>query len=101
MNLKPLFEPRTLAVIGVSAANERHPANVIFEKNNHRYPVEVFGVNPKGGKLHDEPLFERIGDVPKKIDLAVIAARADFVPDILAQCIDAAVAGRWERRSTR
>ncbi|NLX52231.1 MAG: CoA-binding protein [Deltaproteobacteria bacterium] len=91
MNLKPLFEPRTLAVIGVSAANERHPANVIFEKNNHRYPVEVFGVNPKGGKLHDEPLFERIGDVPKKIDLAVIAARADFVPDILAQCIDAGV----------
>ncbi|MBP7764006.1 MAG: CoA-binding protein [Deltaproteobacteria bacterium] len=91
MNLKPLFEPRTLAVIGVSSTNERHPANVIFEKNNHRYPVEVFGVNPRGGKLHDEPLFERIGDVPKKIDLAVIAARADFVPDILAQCIDAGV----------
>ena len=59
MNLKPLFEPRTLAVIGVSSTNERHPANVIFEKNNHRYPVEVFGVNPRGGKLHDEPLFER------------------------------------------
>ena len=34
MNLKPLFEPRTLAVIGISSANERHPANVIFEKNN-------------------------------------------------------------------
>ncbi|HQK99135.1 MAG TPA: CoA-binding protein [Smithellaceae bacterium] len=91
MNLKPLFEPRTLAVIGISSANERHPANVIFEKNNHRYPVEVFGVNPKGGKLHDEPLYERLVDIPKKIDLAVIAARADFVPDILTECIRAGV----------
>jgi len=50
MNLKPLLEPKTMAVIGVSATNERHPANVIYDKNNHRYPVEVFAVNPKGGR---------------------------------------------------
>ncbi len=91
MNLKPLFEPKTLAVIGLSSTNERHPANVIFDKNNHRYPLKVFGVNPKGGKLHDEPLYERVGDIPTKIDLAVIAARAEFVPDIIAQCIKAGV----------
>lgn len=91
MNLKPLFEPRTLAVFGVSATNERHPANVIFEKNNHRYPVEVFGVNPKGGTLHGEPLYGRVADIPKKIDLAVIAARAEFVPGIITECIKAGV----------
>lgn len=91
MNLKPLFEPRTMAVIGVSAANDRHPANVIFDKNNHRYPVEVFGVNPGGGKLHGEPLYESIADIPRKIDLAVIAARAQFVPDIIAACIESGV----------
>jgi acetyltransferase len=91
MNLKPLFEPKTLAVIGVSSTNERHPANVIFDKNNHRYPVDVYGVNPKGGKLHDAILYPRVSDIPKKIDLAVIAARAEFVPDIIAGCIDAGV----------
>lgn len=91
MNLKPLFEPRSLAVIGVSSTNERHPANVIFDKNNHRYPLDVYGVNLKGGKLHDEPLYERVADIPKKVDLAVIAARAEYVPDLIAQCIDAGV----------
>ena len=91
MNLKPLFEPKTLAVIGVSSTNKRHPANVIFDKNNHRYPVDVYGVNPKGGKLHDAILYPRVSDIPKKIDLAVIAARAEFVPDIIAGCIDAGV----------
>ena len=91
MKLKPLFEPRTMAIFGVSATQERHPANVIFEKNLHRYPVEVFAVNPKGGKLHDTTLYQQIADVPEKIDLAVIAARAGLVPDILTQCIGAGV----------
>ena len=91
MNLKPLLEPKTMAVIGVSATNERHPANVIYDKNNHRYPVEVFAVNPKGGRLHDEKLYSRIIDLPGKIDLAVIAARAEFVPDVFTQCIKAGV----------
>ncbi|HQP27779.1 MAG: CoA-binding protein [Syntrophales bacterium] len=91
MNLNPLLEPKTMAVIGVSATNERHPANVIFDKNNHRYPVEVFAVNPKGGQLHEETLYARIGDLPKKIDLAVIAARAEFVPAVFTQCIKAGV----------
>jgi len=91
MNLKPLLEPKTMAVIGVSATNERHPANVIFDKNHHRYPVQVFAVNPKGGQLHDETLYARISDLPQKIDLAVIAARAEFVPDVFTQCIKAGV----------
>ncbi|MDD4860842.1 MAG: CoA-binding protein, partial [Smithellaceae bacterium] len=91
MNLKPLFEPKTMAVIGISATNDRHPANVVFAKNNHRYPVEVFAVNPKGGKLHAETIYPSVADIPKKIDLAVIATRAELVPDVMAECIGAGV----------
>jgi acetyltransferase len=91
MDLKPLFEPKTMAVIGVSLNNDRHPANVIFDKNNHRYPVQVFAVNPKGGAVHNEKIFPHLSDIPKKIDLAVIATRAEYVPDVLADCIKAGV----------
>ncbi|MHB8138519.1 MAG: CoA-binding protein [Smithellaceae bacterium] len=91
MDLKPLFEPKTMAVIGISSSNDRHPANVIFNKNNHRYPVEVFGVNPKGGILHDARLYPRVADIATKIDLAVIATRAELVPDVMADCIQAGV----------
>lgn len=91
MDLKYLFEPRTMAVIGISATNDRHPANVIFAKNNHRYPVQVYAVNPKGGKLHDDKIYPRVADIPKKIDLAIIATRAEFVPDVMADCIKAGV----------
>jgi len=82
-----------MAVIGVSLQNDQHPANVIFRKNLLRYPVKVFPVNPQGGVLQGETVFKQISAIPEKIDLAVIAARADQVPGILSQCIEAGVGG--------
>jgi acetyltransferase len=93
MNLKPLFSPQSIAVIGVSRANDRHPANVIYGKLRLRYPVKVYPVNPKGGEIQRETIYPDVGDIPDKIDLAVIAARAEFVPAILARCIQAEVGG--------
>ncbi len=91
MNLKDLFEPKTMAVIGVSAANDRHPANVIYDKNKNRYPLEVYAVNPKGGTLHGDAIYPGVGDIPEKIDLAVIATRAELVPAVMSDCARAGV----------
>jgi acyl-CoA synthetase (NDP forming) len=91
VDLKPIFEPQTLAVFGVSASNYRHPANEIFNKNLLRYPVRVYGVNPHGGSSNGEPIYRSILDVPEQIDLAVIAVRADLVPEVMIQCIKAKV----------
>lgn len=93
MNFDPLFKPETVAVIGVSRNNDRHPANVIYNKLHLRYPVKVFAVNPQGGSILREPIYPSIADVPRKVDLAVIAAKAEFVPNILEQCIAAGVGG--------
>jgi acyl-CoA synthetase (NDP forming) len=82
-----------MAVIGVSLKNSRHPANVIYNKNNLRYPVKVFPVNPRGGVLQGEKVFSSISEIDQRIDLAVIAARAEHCPDILSDCIQAGVGG--------
>jgi acyl-CoA synthetase (NDP forming) len=91
MDLKPLFEPRTMAVFGVSASNYRHPANEIFNKNLLRYPIGVYGVNPRGGTINGQPIHRNISEVPEEIDMAVIAVRADLVPDVITECIRAKV----------
>jgi acetyltransferase len=93
MDFRALFQPSTMAVIGVSLQKDQHPANVIFRKNHLRYPVKVFAVNPKGGSLQGETVFKNISDIPEKVDLAVIAARADHVPDILSECIACGTGG--------
>ena len=93
MNFRPLFKPKSMAVIGVSLKNDRHPANVIYNKTLLRYAVETFPVNPRGGILQGEKVFKCISDIPHKIDLAVIATRAEHTPDILNDCIQSGVGG--------
>jgi acyl-CoA synthetase (NDP forming) len=93
LDFKPLFNPRTIAVFGVSLTNDRHPANVIYNKILLRYPVKVYPVNPKGGMLQQDRVYTDISRIPNRIDLAVIAARAEFVPAILEACIQNHVGG--------
>ena len=93
MELKYLFKPSTMAVIGVSTSQDNHPANVIYTKNNLRYPVKTFPVNPKGGMLHREKLYRSIADIEENIDMAVIAVRAEFVPKVMEDCIQKGVKG--------
>jgi acetyltransferase len=93
MDFKRMFEPKSMAVIGVSLKNNRHPANVIYNKNNLRYPVKVYPVNPNGGVLQGEKIFPSISEIPEKVDLAIIAVRAEHCPDILADCIRAGAGG--------
>ena len=93
MNFQRLFEPTSMAVIGVSLTNDRHPANVIYNKNHLRYPLKVFPINPKGGILQGQDVYTRISDIPQNVDLAVIAVRAEQVPDVLEECIRSGVGG--------
>jgi len=93
LDFRTLFEPETMAVIGVSSSNDRHPANVIYNKNYLRYPVKVYGVNPKGGTYYKEKLYSSVKEIPEKIDLAVIAVRAEHVPSVLKECIECWVGG--------
>ena len=93
VNFTPLFKPGSMAVAGVSLSNERHPANVIYNKIHLRYPVKVYPVNPKGGVFKRDRVYRGMEEIPGPVDLAVIAVRADFVPETLAQCIRKGVGG--------
>jgi acetate---CoA ligase (ADP-forming) len=89
LDYKPLFEPKSMAVIGVSTRNDRHPANVIFNKNRLHYNIKVYAVNPSGGTLQGEHVYGRISDVPEAVDLVVIVVRAELVANVLRECIHA------------
>jgi len=93
VDLKKLFKPSTMAVIGVSTSQDNHPANVIYNKNHLRYPVKTFPVNPKGGILNRQTLYQSVEDIDQNIDMAVIAVRSEFVPAVVEQCIRKRVGG--------
>jgi acetyltransferase len=93
VDFSKMFEPETLVVIGLSMSNERHPANVIFNKNLFRYPVKTYAVNPIGAAYHRERVYSQVSDIPDPIDLAVIAVRAEYVPGVMEECAKTGVGG--------
>lgn len=84
--LSPLFEPDSVAVIG---ASERSGSIGDFLVRNIRaaaYTGELYPVNPRHAAVHGLRCHPSIGDVPRRIDLAVIATPPATVPDLIAQC---------------
>ncbi len=90
-NLDPIFKPKSMAVIGVSTKRPLFPGTIIYNKNLHEFPVEVYAVNEKGGLIEGNTVYKHISDVPTDLDLAVIIIKAKQVPQELENCGEAGV----------
>jgi acetyl coenzyme A synthetase (ADP forming)-like protein len=85
-NIKFLFYPKTIAVVGASA----HPhkiGHVVFRNLAFgNFAGKVVPVNPKYEKLLGKKCYPSIVDVYGRVDLVVIATPAHIVPKILEDC---------------
>jgi acetyltransferase len=92
-NLDKLFEPKTIAVIG--ASNKKGSVGYILLRNliGAEYDGIVYPVNVSAPAVQGIQAYASISQVPRKIDLAVIAVPAKAVPGIVRECGEAGVAG--------
>lgn len=84
--LKSLFEPKSIAVIGASTQEGKLGHDVFKNLATLGFTGRLFPINPKGGELLGFPVYKKISDTKKKIDLAVILVPAKFVVRILKEC---------------
>ncbi|MBU1669666.1 MAG: CoA-binding protein [Actinobacteria bacterium] len=89
LDLRPVFEPERVAVVGVSLSNPFHPANIIYNKNYYGHDAEAFAVNPRGGTLERRPVFESVSAIPGGVDMAVLAVKAPLVPGVAEEAANA------------
>jgi acetyltransferase len=82
----PLFEPASVAVIGASARAGSVGAVLIENMLEAGYRGTLYAVNPKHREVRGVPCFPSIGEVPRRVDLAVVATPAATVPDIINAC---------------
>lgn len=89
--LDALFLPNSVALIG---ATERPGTVGRTLLENLRHPAfqgTVYGVNSRHSEICGLKAYPSIGEIPEKVDLAVVATPAPTVPHIIGECIDAGV----------
>ncbi|HSB46800.1 MAG TPA: CoA-binding protein [Candidatus Bilamarchaeum sp.] len=92
-NLKYIFNPKSVAIVGASATPNKIGNVLIKNFLDNKFPGKVYPVNPKYGELLGLRCYPRVSDIPGKVDLAIIATPADTVPDIIDECAAKKVGG--------
>jgi acetyltransferase len=89
--LDRLVSPRSVAVIGATEREGSVGRTVLANLCSGMYHGKVYPVNPKRTQVLGLRAYRRIGDVPEKVDLAVVITPAITVPDVINECVDAGV----------
>ena len=92
-NLDRLFDPKSIAVIG--ASNKKGSVGYILLRNliGAEYEGIVYPVNVSAQSVQGIQAHASISQVPRKIDLAIVAVPAKAVPETIRECGEAGVAG--------
>jgi acetyltransferase len=88
--LDAMFSPSSVAVIG---ATDR-PGTVgrtVLENLLHGFQGAVYAVNTKHEEVLGLKAFKSIRNIPRPVDLAVVATPAATVPQLIGECVDAGV----------
>ena len=85
-SLIPFFEPRGVALFGVSTNPAKLGYGTAQNLANSGYPGAIHFVNPKGGTLFGRPIYRDISEAPDPVNLAVILVPPGAVPAILEAC---------------
>ncbi len=85
-DIKLLFEPRSVAVIGVSQEPGKIGYKILENMIEVGYQGQIYPINPRGGQALGLDILKRIEDIEGEVDVAVIAIPARFVYDAVVSC---------------
>ena len=85
-NLDKIFKPKSIAVIGASN-KEGSPGYRIFRNLiGSGYEGVVYPVNPNKESIQGVQAYPSINDLPKIVDLAIVATPSKAVVDVVERC---------------
>ncbi len=89
MSLESFFNPKNIAVVGVSDNPTKLGAVVFNNLVDAGYEGDLYGVNPKmdGQQIYGKPCVGSVDQLPKGMDLVVILVPARFTEAVVDSCI--------------
>ena len=85
--IKRLFEPESVAVIGASATPGKIGYSVVRNLKNGGYGGKVYPINPKGDEILGFQSYTEIGKVDGPVDLTVITVPAKLTLDSVKEAV--------------
>jgi len=82
---KPLFEPRTVAVVGASTRGAALPNIFIRRIREFGYTGEIYPIHPSAQEIDGLRAYRSLGDTPQPVDYAYIAIAAAQVAPLLRE----------------
>jgi len=91
--LKPIFSPKTIAVIGASRSPSKIGYEILQNILVQGFQGKVIPINPEAPQIMGLKTQPSVLAVKEDIDLAIIAVPAEFVPKVMTECARKKVKG--------
>lgn len=90
-NLKRLFNPVSIAVVGASADLSKAGSQALLSLKG--FPGRLMAVNPKASEIAGYPCYPSVTDLPEAVDLAILAIPAEHCIAAAEQAAQRGVGG--------
>jgi acetyl coenzyme A synthetase (ADP forming)-like protein len=85
--LKFLFEPESIAIIGASNTPGKWGYSMVTRPIQSGYRGRIFPVNPKEKEIFGLKSYPNIREITESVDLAIITVPAPLVPQTMKDCV--------------
>ncbi|HOO57596.1 MAG TPA: acetate--CoA ligase family protein [bacterium] len=90
-DIKFMFEPRSVAVIGASSKQEKIGYKVLRNIVGGGFQGRIYPINPGGGMILDKVAFKSVDEIDDEIDLGIVSIPAKYTFDAVKECADKGV----------
>lgn len=91
--IERVLDPESVAVVGASRDPTKRGHQAVVALQEGGFEGTVYPVNPDAEEIRGLPALDRVSDAPGPVDLALVAVPAGVVPEVVADCGEAGVAG--------
>lgn len=90
-DLKRLFYPESVAVIGASNTPGKLGWNVFRNLLTHGFRGRLYPVNPNATEIQGVKAYKSIKEVPEPVDVAIVLVPAKQTPNVVRECCESGV----------
>ena len=91
--LRPIFHPQSLAVVGVSKDETKFGSRFLQALLEFGFKGNIYPVHPEATEILGLKTYPSVREVPEPVDLAAIMVPASHVPAVLEDCLARGVKG--------